>query len=298
MERAGVAPADLRRPRAVRARASRVRRERPRRGRGARAAARGRARRRRRRAKAAGGAGATRSARSSSSSGRARVTTSTRKNFERVYDLTERVLPPAIIAAPTPRVDDAHRELVRLSARALGIATDDDLADYFRLRLGDVRPRIAELVEEGALAPVRIEGIAKPAYLACRCHGAARRDRARHALAVRSARLAPRAHASPLRLPLSHRDLHARAPARRTATTCCRSSTATRSPRASTSRPRATRARCSSRRCISSRAPTQRRPRPRSPAELRDVASWLGLERITVTRKGSLAKALAKELPR
>lgn len=95
-----------------------------------------------------------------------KVTTSGRKNFERVYDLTDRVLPPDVVAAPTPSLADAHRELVRISSRALGIATDDDLADYFRLRLGDVRPRIAELVEEKALVPVRIAGIAKPAYLA------------------------------------------------------------------------------------------------------------------------------------
>lgn len=94
------------------------------------------------------------------------VTTKTRRNFERVYDLTERALPTEIVAAPTPSRIDAHRELVRISSRALGIATDDDLADYFRLRLGAVRPRIAELVEEGALTPVRIDGIAKPAYLA------------------------------------------------------------------------------------------------------------------------------------
>jgi uncharacterized protein YcaQ len=95
-----------------------------------------------------------------------RVTTSTRKNFERVYDLTERVLPRAVLEMPTPAVADAHRELVRISSRALGIATDDDLADYFRLRLGDVRPRIKELVEERALFPVRVDGIAKSAYLA------------------------------------------------------------------------------------------------------------------------------------
>ena len=95
-----------------------------------------------------------------------KVTTASRRSFERVYDLTDRVLPPEVIAAKTPSVADAHRELVRLSSRALGIATDDDLADYFRLRLGDVRPRIGELVEERALVPVRIAGIDKAAYLA------------------------------------------------------------------------------------------------------------------------------------
>jgi hypothetical protein len=94
------------------------------------------------------------------------VTTSTRRSFERLYDVPERVLPAAILALPTPKLEDAHRELVRISARALGIATDDDLADYFRLRLRDVRPRIAELVEEGALRTVRVEGIARPMHLA------------------------------------------------------------------------------------------------------------------------------------
>lgn len=94
------------------------------------------------------------------------VTTSARRNFERAYDLTERVLPREVLDAPTPSSVDAHRELVRISARALGIATDDDLADYFRLRLGDVRPHIAELVEARALVPVRVDGIDKPAYLA------------------------------------------------------------------------------------------------------------------------------------
>jgi uncharacterized protein YcaQ len=94
------------------------------------------------------------------------VTTATRKNFERLYDLTERVLPRAVLDVPTPSPVDAQRELLRIAARSLGVATDDDLADYFRLRLADTRPRIAELVEEGALEVVRIEGLTKPAYLA------------------------------------------------------------------------------------------------------------------------------------
>ena len=94
------------------------------------------------------------------------MTTSTRRNFERLYDVPERVLDPAIVALPTPRIEDAQRELVRVSARALGVATEDDLADYFRLRMREARPRIAELVEEGALRAVRVEGIDKAMYLA------------------------------------------------------------------------------------------------------------------------------------
>ncbi|MBX3188209.1 MAG: YcaQ family DNA glycosylase [Labilithrix sp.] len=95
-----------------------------------------------------------------------RVTTARRRSFERVYDLTERVIPKEILAMPTPSAPDARRALVRLSSRALGIATEDDLADYFRLRLGEVRPHVRELVEEGALEVVTIEGASKPAYLA------------------------------------------------------------------------------------------------------------------------------------
>ncbi|HEY8077111.1 MAG TPA: crosslink repair DNA glycosylase YcaQ family protein, partial [Labilithrix sp.] len=53
-----------------------------------------------------------------------------------------------------------------IAARALGVATEEDLRDWFRMRPADARPRIAELVEEKALAPVRVEGWAKPAYLA------------------------------------------------------------------------------------------------------------------------------------
>ena len=95
-----------------------------------------------------------------------RVTTSRRTNgFERLYDLTERVIPAEVLAAPTPSREDAQRELVRLSARAHGIATAKDLRDYFRLRPQEGKVAIAALVEEGALHPVTVEGWREPAYL-------------------------------------------------------------------------------------------------------------------------------------
>ena len=94
-----------------------------------------------------------------------RITTAYRRGFERYYDLPERVLPQAVLDLPVPSVEDAHRELLGISARAHGIATYGDLRDYFRLAPGDVKDRIEELVEAGELLPVRVEGWDKTAYL-------------------------------------------------------------------------------------------------------------------------------------
>ena len=92
------------------------------------------------------------------------LTTYTRRNFERVYDLPERVIPPDMLRAPMPDQAESHRRLLEMSMRALGIATVKDLADYFRIKVPDARPRIAELVEEGRLLPVPVQGWSDPAF--------------------------------------------------------------------------------------------------------------------------------------
>ena len=95
------------------------------------------------------------------------VTTATRRGaFERVYDLPERVLPGEVLALPTPPIEEAQRELLRRSARALGVATEFDLRDYFRLPVADTKARLAELVEAGDLLPVTVQGWDRPAFLA------------------------------------------------------------------------------------------------------------------------------------
>lgn len=85
-------------------------------------------------------------------------------NFQRVYDLAERVIPEPHRLAPLAR-DDARRELLRRAASALGVATRQDLADYYRMTPRDAAPRLAELEDEGAIRPVQVEGWAEPAWL-------------------------------------------------------------------------------------------------------------------------------------
>ncbi len=86
--------------------------------------------------------------------------------FERVYDLPERVIPPSVLARPTQTPQESVTGLVRRAAQALGIASESCLRDYFRTRPAMTRHAIATLVESGELIPVRVEDSAsRPWYL-------------------------------------------------------------------------------------------------------------------------------------
>ena len=78
--------------------------------------------------------------------------------FERVYDLPAKVLPPAVLNAPSPTVEESVRGLVRKAAQALGVASELCLRDYFRTRPAMTRQAIAQLVEGGELLPVSVQG--------------------------------------------------------------------------------------------------------------------------------------------
>jgi uncharacterized protein YcaQ len=93
------------------------------------------------------------------------VTSAGRRGFERLYDLPERVIGETILAQPTPSEADAHRALLDRAGRALGVATESDLRDYYRLPLADARKALADTIEEGTFERVDVEGWTKPAYV-------------------------------------------------------------------------------------------------------------------------------------
>lgn len=94
-----------------------------------------------------------------------RVCAARRVNFERLYDLPERVLPRGVLEAPTPSQEEAQRQLILTAAKRLGVATEADLGGYFRLPRAESKARVAELAEDGGLVPVHVEGWRQPAYL-------------------------------------------------------------------------------------------------------------------------------------
>lgn len=91
------------------------------------------------------------------------LTTGTRRGFERLYDLPERVL-PADVLAREPSEDEAVRSLTERAAQALGVATEPDLRDYYRLTPSQSKLAVADLVDAGVLEPVEVRGWDQPAY--------------------------------------------------------------------------------------------------------------------------------------
>ncbi|MGM7670847.1 winged helix-turn-helix domain-containing protein [Microbacterium sp. A93] len=86
------------------------------------------------------------------------VAISGRRGFERQYALEEQVIPDEARERVVPR-DDAIRELVHRAARSTGVATESDLADYYRIRdRKAVRQAVDELVDSGDLQPVDVRG--------------------------------------------------------------------------------------------------------------------------------------------
>jgi uncharacterized protein YcaQ len=94
-----------------------------------------------------------------------KVAAAARPNFVRMYDVAERVIAAEHLGAPIPEPAEAQSELLRRSARALGIATAEDLADYFRIRMPQARPLIERLASRGELIEVEIPGWDRVAYL-------------------------------------------------------------------------------------------------------------------------------------
>lgn len=90
--------------------------------------------------------------------------TERRADLARVYDLATRVIPAELHEREVDH-DEARRALLLGAARAHGVATVRDLADYYRMSPRDARPRVAELVEGGRLREVRVEGWREPAYV-------------------------------------------------------------------------------------------------------------------------------------
>jgi uncharacterized protein YcaQ len=107
------------------------------------------------------------------------VTAVRRNGFARHYLLPDRWFPPDLLARPTPATEQAQRELLLVAARAHGVGTARDLADYYRLNIPRSGPLLEGLVADGLLLPARVEGVRRRAYLHPEARWPRRRLRAR-----------------------------------------------------------------------------------------------------------------------
>ncbi len=93
------------------------------------------------------------------------LTAAGRRGFERLYARPDRVIPEAIRNTATPKREDAERELLRIAARAHGVATEFDLRDYFRQGVAETKARLQELLDAGELTEVSVETWKHKAYI-------------------------------------------------------------------------------------------------------------------------------------
>ena len=109
-----------------------------------------------------------------------RASIADRRNFTRLYDIAERVIPDEHrLADPVPE-DEARKTLLTRAAERIGVGTGKDLADYFRYVYTECLPTIAGLVDDGVLVEVEVEGVSEPCFM----HHAARIPRSTDARAL------------------------------------------------------------------------------------------------------------------
>jgi len=95
-----------------------------------------------------------------------RLAVGNRRNFARLYDVPERILPAEVLAGPHPGAEDAIRELARLGAVHHGIGTASDIGDYYRIGMTQAKAALEELADAGAVQRVTVRGWRDQAYLA------------------------------------------------------------------------------------------------------------------------------------
>lgn len=94
-----------------------------------------------------------------------RLTVAGRRNFERLYDITARIVPAEHLNGSGPSDQESVRILVERAARALGIGTLKDIADYYNVATAQARPVVDDLVAAGGIERVEVEGWKQPAFL-------------------------------------------------------------------------------------------------------------------------------------
>jgi|RhiMethySRZTD1v2_1073278.scaffolds.fasta_scaffold25508_2 uncharacterized protein len=107
------------------------------------------------------------------------ITAIRQNGFTRSYLLPDQWIPAEVLATPTPEPDDAMKDLLEVAARAHGLGTARDLADYYRIKVPTASRLLPEMAADGRLVPVQVEGWKQLAYLHPAAHQPKRRLRAR-----------------------------------------------------------------------------------------------------------------------